>query len=104
MVERNEWIILTFIDFITNISFCYFAELAMDDIEMLDDNHLQLLFADSPPLLEDEPASPAEGADRPAPALPAHHMPADPPPPAPAPPAPAPAPPPPPAPPAREEP
>ena len=91
-VERNKWIILTSVPSITNIFFYYFADIAMDnDIEMLDDDHLQLLFADSPPLSEDDPASlpgdapgPAdELAPEPAPPAPAPLPDAAPPPPPP---------------------
>ena len=72
-VERNEWVIFTLIHSITNISFCYFADnITMDsDYEMMDDDHLQLLFADSPELSDNEqPALPAEDGHHPAPPAP----------------------------------
>ena len=84
MVERNEWITLRSLPSITNIFFYYFPDFTMDnDMDMLDDDHLHLLFAESPPPYEDEAASPP--ADAPAPpeepvAEPAAPAPAPPPP------------------------
>ena len=54
-LQRNEWILLRSVTSITNIFFYDFPDFTMDhDVEMLDDDHLQLLFAQSPPLYEDD--------------------------------------------------